>query len=122
MGEAIVLLNADLKRDFLFHLKQRGALLSKGRLAGSQFAALFSNNLFFDLARHSNRMAMEMAAAIAKAGYPFFAQPESNQIFPILPMTLIEKLSKEFGFYIWRRNFAGSAGQEIHEINIFWHA
>jgi len=103
MGEAIVLLNPDLKRDFLFHLKQRGALLSKGRLAGCQFAALFSNNLFFDLARHSNNMALEMAAAIAKAGYPFFVQPESNQIFPILPMTLIEKLSKEFGFYIWRK-------------------
>ncbi|MGD9493918.1 MAG: low specificity L-threonine aldolase [Bacteroidales bacterium] len=103
LGEAIVLLNADLKRDFLFHLKQRGALLSKGRLAGSQFAALFSNNLFFELARHSNSMALEMAAAIAKAGYPFFAQPESNQIFPVLPMTLIEKLSKEFGFYIWRK-------------------
>jgi len=103
MGEAIVLLNPDLKRDFLFHLKQRGALLSKGRLAGSQFAALFSNNLFFELARHSNSMALQMAAAIAKAGYPFFAQPESNQIFPVLPMTLIEKLSKEFGFYIWRK-------------------
>lgn len=103
MGEAIVLLNPDLKRDFLFHLKQRGALLSKGRLAGSQFAALFSNNLFFELARHSNSMALQMAAAIAKAGYPFFAQPESNQIFPVLPLGLIEKLSKEFGFYIWRK-------------------
>lgn len=103
MGEAIVLLNTNLKRDFLFHLKQRGALLSKGRLAGCQFAALFSNNLFFDLARHSNGLALEMAAAIAKAGYPFFVQPESNQIFPILPMTLIDELSKEFGFYIWRK-------------------
>ncbi|MPM43245.1 Low specificity L-threonine aldolase [bioreactor metagenome] len=102
-GEAIVLLNIELKRDFLFHLKQRGALLSKGRLAGVQFAALFANDLFFDLARHSNYMALKMAEAVAKAGYPFFTLPESNQIFPILPMSLIDKLSEEFGFYIWRK-------------------
>ncbi|HBG69998.1 MAG: threonine aldolase [Bacteroidetes bacterium GWF2_43_63] len=109
LGEAIVLLNRDLKRDFLFHLKQRGALLSKGRLAGTQFAALFNDDLFFDLARHANRMALKMAAAIESQGFPFFAQPESNQIFPILPMSLIEKLSKEFGFYIWRKTDAEHA-------------
>ncbi len=103
MGEAIVLLNDDLKRDFLFHLKQRGALLSKGRLAGVQFAVLFEGELFLSLARHANDIALQMSAAIAKAGYPFFAQPESNQIFPILPLSLIDELSKDFGFYIWRK-------------------
>jgi threonine aldolase len=31
-------------------------------------------------------------------------RPESNQIFPILPNTLIEKLKENFDFYIWEKH------------------
>ncbi len=41
LGEAIVITNEYLKKDFHYHLKQKGALLSKGRLLGIQFYELF---------------------------------------------------------------------------------
>ena len=34
LGEAIVINNQELSRDFAFHIKQRGALLAKGRILG----------------------------------------------------------------------------------------
>lgn len=103
MGEAIVIINDSLKPDFEFHLKQRGALVSKGRFIGIQFAELFRDDLFFEMARHANNMAMKMVEAIKLKGYDFVASPESNQIFPILPNKLIAKLETIFDFYPWRK-------------------
>jgi threonine aldolase len=103
MGEAIVIINDSLKPDFEFHLKQRGALVSKGRFIGIQFAELFRDDLFFEMARHANNMAMKMVEAIKLKGYDFVASPESNQIFPILPNKLIAKLETKFDFYPWKK-------------------
>jgi len=33
-GEAIIIVNDELKKDFRYHIKQRGGLLSKGRVLG----------------------------------------------------------------------------------------
>ena len=30
-------------------------------------------------------------------------EPSSNQIFPILPNSIIEKLQQDFEFYIWQK-------------------
>ncbi len=103
IGEALVISNPSLKQDFRFHLKQKGALLSKGRLLGIQFLELFRDNLYFDLARHSNRMADLLREAIGKSGYGFLTPSPSNQVFPILPDTLIAKLQENFDFYVWSR-------------------
>lgn len=103
LGEAIVITNGSLKSDFRYHLKQRGALLSKGRLLGAQFVTLFENNLHLDLARHANQMAMRLAEGIQSMDHAFAAEPVSNQIFPILPNELIDALQKDFGFYIWEK-------------------
>lgn len=101
LGEAIVIPNPDLRDEFNFHIKQRGALLAKGRILGLQFRELFRENLFFDLARHSNQMAARLSAGIAQAGYGFVAETETNQLFPILPNALIERLKESFDFYVW---------------------
>ena len=55
LGEAVVINNRELQIDFPFHLKQRGALMSKGRVLGCQFLGLFTDNLFYDLSKHANR-------------------------------------------------------------------
>lgn len=102
-GEAIVIKNEELKSHFRFHLKQRGALLAKGRALGLQFHELFKNDLFFELAHHANRMAAKLTSAISTQGYAFLTDPVSNQIFPILPNILIQKLSKSFEFYTWKK-------------------
>lgn len=102
MGEAIVIINDSLKPDFEFHLKQRGALVSKGRFIGIQFAELFRDDLFFEMARHANNMAMKIVEGIKLKGYDFVVSPESNQIFPILPNNIIAKLETKFDFYPWK--------------------
>ncbi|MGL4791388.1 MAG: threonine aldolase family protein, partial [Anaerotignaceae bacterium] len=40
-GEALVINNESLKKDFRYFIKQNGAMLAKGRLLGIQFIALF---------------------------------------------------------------------------------
>ena len=101
IGEAIVIPNPELAVDFDFHIKQRGALLAKGRLLGQQFAELFDQDLFFELCKHSNTMAQKLATAIQANGYRMAAETESNQLFPILPDTMIDTLEQRFAFYRW---------------------
>lgn len=102
-GEAIVINNPALQADFRYHLKQRGALFAKGRFLGIQFLALFRDDLYFDLARHANRLAAKLAQGLTEQGFHFLTAPASNQIFPILPDLLIEELQTQYGFYTWAR-------------------
>lgn len=103
LGEAIIFNTEGLDKDFDFVIKQKGALLSKGRLLGIQFLELFRDELYFDLARHANRMAMKLSAAIKENGYAMLTESTTNQIFPILPNALIEQLSNHYHFYIWKK-------------------
>ncbi|GHV49340.1 amino acid lyase [Synergistales bacterium] len=103
LGEALVIVNDALKEDFRYHIKQKGALMAKGRTLGIQFEELFRDDLFFDLARHANRMARLIVSSLKNAGYGFLTNSPSNQIFPILPNSLIEKLQKNWAFYVWSK-------------------
>ena len=44
-GEAVVITNEALKKDFRYMIKQNGGLLAKGRLLGVQFDTLFTADL-----------------------------------------------------------------------------
>ena len=101
IGEAIVVRNSDIAEDFAFCIKQRGALLAKGRLLGLQFRELFKDGLYFELTKKANRQAAQISEAVTSAGFELAAITETNQIFPILPDSLIEKLSERFQFYNW---------------------
>ena len=103
LGEALVICRDSLKEDFRFHMKQKGALLAKGRLLGIQFLELFRDDLYFDLARHANKMAGLFRDEISKAGLSFLVDSPSNQIFPILPNGLITELQKKYLFYVWSK-------------------
>ncbi|MGF6950494.1 threonine aldolase [Neobacillus sp. B4I6] len=103
IGEALVICKDSLKEDFRYHMKQKGALLAKGRLLGTQFLELFRDNLFFDLAEHANMMATILRDEISKANIPFLTHSPSNQIFPILPNALITELEKHYAFHIWEK-------------------
>ena len=103
LGEAIIINNDLFKENFRFNMKQRGALLAKGRLTGIQFQELFRNDLFLENARHANAMAAQLAAVIRDCGYSFLTAPVSNQLFVIFPDKIITALEKEFAFYTWSR-------------------
>ncbi|WP_312900767.1 threonine aldolase family protein [Chryseobacterium taichungense] len=103
IGEAIIINNKELQQDFAFNIKQKGALLAKGRLLGIQFLELMKNDLYFELARHANQQAMKMKKAMQERGVAFLSDTYTNQIFPILNNNLIEKLSDKFEFYVWKK-------------------
>jgi threonine aldolase len=102
-GEAIVIVNPNLQENFRYHLKQRGALLAKTRAISVQFSELFKNDLYFENAKHANVIAQELAAGIEECGYSFLSTTSTNQIFPILPNSIIEKLQQTYAFYSWPR-------------------
>ena len=103
IGEALVICTHSLKEDFRFHIKQKGALLAKGRLLGIQFSELFRDNLFFELAQHANEMAAKIQDTLKDLGCPLLLHSPSNQIFPILSNELIKELEKDYAFSIWER-------------------
>ena len=107
MGEAIVLCHPDLMPDFGFHVKQRGALLAKGRAIGAQFKALFTDGLYVANGRQANQAAEALSQGILDKGFALADPTESNQVFPILPNIVIEKLEMTSGFYVW-----GPAGDD----------
>ncbi len=97
-GEALVISHPDLRPDFRFLIKQRGAMLAKGWLLGIQFEELFQNNLFFDMAAHANEMADRLRTGISQCGYPFHWNSTTNQLFPVFPNHVMYHLAKDFLF------------------------
>ena len=83
---------------FRWHMKQRGGMLAKGRLLGLQFDALFTDNLYFDLARNANDRAEEMKEIFRKAGYGFHMDSPTNQQFVIIENKEVERLEKHVAF------------------------
>ena len=97
-GEALVIVNDALKEDMRFLIKQRGALLAKGRLMGVQFDALLEGGLYLDLGDQAVRMATQLAKGIAGKGYEFYLPQESNMVFPMFPKELAEFLATKVMF------------------------
>ena len=89
-GEAVVLRTRH--EHFRWHIKQRGAMLAKGRLLGVQFQTLMENGLYFENARHANELAFRLRDGIAALGYEFSIESPSNQQFPIFPNSVVEQL------------------------------
>lgn len=97
-GEAVVISNPILARDFRYVMKQRGAMLAKGRLLGVQFDALFTDELYFHISDHADRMAEKLRDCFSRLGYGFYMTPQTNQLFPILPNQVRKVLSEKFTF------------------------
>ena len=103
LGEAMVIVNDDLKPHFRNTMKMHGGLLAKGFVAGIQYDCLFTDDLFFKVGRHENEMADLLRAGLKEMGCEFFIDSPTNQLFPILPNDVIEELLKDFAFIIWEK-------------------
>ncbi len=102
-GEAVVFTHGNRPAHFLTSVKKRGALLAKGRLIGVQFDALFTDDLYFRLGRYGIDAAERVRKIFAAAGVPMFIDSPTNQQFPILEDSKIEKLQETMAFSIWER-------------------
>jgi threonine aldolase len=95
-GEALVLTHPALQEDFRYLIKQRGGMLAKGRLLGIQFETLFEDGLYYELADHALAMADILREAVKCAGLPFQVDSPTNQLFPIVPDAVLEKLREKY--------------------------
>lgn len=111
-GEAVVITNEDLKKDFRYLIKQKGAMLAKGRMLGIQFATLFdrryldkstlteaekgAENLYMKGGYHAIRQAEQIRAVLDQKKIPYLVTNNTNQIFPILEDSALEKLSEKY--------------------------
>lgn len=97
-GEAVVITNPVLGEDFRYIIKQRGAMLAKGRLLGVQFDALMEHGLYFTISAHAAGLAEKLRDCFRSLGYEFFMPPQTNQLFPILPGRVREALAEKYTF------------------------
>ena len=98
LGEAVVIVNPKLQKDFRYFMKQKGAMLAKGRILGIQFLALFEDGLYFKLSKHADEMAQIIRQACAECGFEFLYDSPTNQQFPIMPDDLIKQLEELYVF------------------------
>jgi threonine aldolase len=101
-GEALIICSEELKNDFRYIIKQKGGLLAKGRLLGIQFIALFEDDLYFEIARHANKMADLIREACVKSGYSFLTPSTTNQQFPIMPKVVLDKIKNDYEYSFWK--------------------
>ena len=97
-GEAVVITNESIKPDFRYAIKQHGGMLAKGRLLGIQFETLFTDGLYFEIAKHAMDMAERISAKFMECGMEFTVASPTNQIFVSLPKTVVAELSKTYKF------------------------
>ena len=102
-GEAVVITNEKLKRDFRYMIKQRGGMLAKGRLLGIQFETLFDNGLYFDISRHAVDQALKIRDEMRNMGYSFLFESDTNQQYPIFDDSKLAEISKKYTFCFWQK-------------------
>jgi len=101
LGEGIVIVNDELKKNFRYNIKQKGALFAKSKLIAIQFIELFRDDLYLKLSLHANRMASMIKGAFVDAGYSLFIDSYTNQQFPIVPNEILEKFNEKYLTIEW---------------------
>lgn len=102
-GEAVVITNKELKKDFRYYIKQNGGMLAKGRLLGIQFIALLEDDLYFKISNFANQMAYRIKEALNKKGIRLLYDSMTNQQYPIFETKQLEVLSKKYAFNYWTK-------------------
>lgn len=95
-GEALLIVNEKIKDQFRFQMKQKGALLAKGRLLGLQFLSLLEDDLYFEIGKHENEMAKIIRESLKEAGYALYEESQTNQIFVDIPNDHLDKLEIKY--------------------------
>ena len=85
---------------FFTIIKQHGALLAKGRIAGIQFGELFTDGLYLRIGKPAMEAAEQIKDALKKYGYQLSLDTPTNQIFCIVSNEVMKKNSPGCGVRI----------------------
>ncbi len=102
-GEALVFTKRNMPKHFLTTVKQKGALLAKGRLLGVQFETLFTDGLYFEIGKKAVALAKKMKEAFSERGYKMFIESYTNQQFPIIENEKLRKLREHVKVSYWEK-------------------
>ena len=97
-GEALVIVNNNLKKNFRNLQKQKGAMLAKGFVTGMMFERLFQDDLYIKGAKKAYQMAEKLAQGFEEKGYKLAYEFESNQVFVEISDKDIKKW-EEFAYF-----------------------
>ena len=97
-GEALVIVNDNLKKNFRNLQKQKGAMLAKGFVTGIMFERLFQDDLYIKGAKKAYQMAEKLAQGFEEKGYKLAYEFESNQVFVEISDKDIKKW-EEFAYF-----------------------
>ena len=101
-GEAVLILNNDLQKDFKYLRKQSAQLPSKTRFIASQFIGYFEHDLCFQIAQHTLEMSQLLRSELEKIQQIEITQStQSNAVFAKIPKKLISVLREKYFFYVW---------------------
>ena len=100
-GEAVVFPRGNAPAHFFTTVKQHGALMAKGRLLGIQFDTLFTDGLYFKIARNAIDQATKVKAMFAAKGIPMYIDSPTNQQFPILTREQMAELDDKVVYEVW---------------------
>lgn len=103
IGEAVVFPRAGMPAHFLTMVKQRGALLAKGRVLGIQFDALFTEDLYTRIARNAITCADTLRAAFKERGYQFLVENPTNQVLVVLDNERLKELERQVAVSFWEK-------------------
>lgn len=102
-GEAVVIPKANYIPHFFTIIKQKGALVAKGRILGIQFDVLFEDGLYERVGQPAIQAAERLRTALQKKGYSLYIDSPTNQIFPILTNEEMEKLTAQVEVSFWEK-------------------
>ncbi len=102
MGEAAVIPKPGLIPHFFTIIKQRGALLAKGRLPGIQFDVLFTDNLYLEIGRSAVKKAQLIQDAL-RAKHRLYLESPTNQVFAVLSDPERRRIEEAVDISFWER-------------------
>lgn len=102
-GEAVVFTKENTPKHFMTMIKQKGALLAKGRVLGVQFDTLFTDGLYFEIAGHAIRMAEKLKDMLRKKGYEFYIESPTNQQFIVIENKKLDELKQTVAVSFWEK-------------------
>lgn len=125
LGEAVVFPKPNTVPHFFTVIKQRGALLAKGRLLGLQFDALFTDKLYQRIGAPAIQAADRIRAALRQGGIPLCFDSPTNQVFCVVENEWMKRLARRVEFSFWEKydethtviRFAASWAVDAEEVD-----
>ncbi|MFV2068353.1 MAG: low specificity L-threonine aldolase [Pirellulales bacterium] len=111
IGEAVIFFDTSLAEEFAYRCKQAGQLASKMRFLAAQWVGLLKTGAWLRHARHANRAAANLEAALRTIpGVEPVAPRQANALFVDMPEPMIDHLrAKGWKFY----TFIGVGGVRL---------